>query len=96
MCLRTSYAKHFLKWLQAFVSVNLSLFEFFLLINTGISYRISLHSISFCHVHVTQILKCILVVTGLGLGLGFRLGLGLDMVYPINFELAKTVEWFGG
>ena len=27
---------------------------------------------------------------------GFGLGLGLDMVYRINFELAKTVEWFGG
>ena len=33
---------------------------------------------------------------GLGLGLGFVLGLGLDMVYQIKFELAKTVEWFGG
>eukprot|EP00116_Pleurobrachia_bachei_P006605 sb/3466867/ len=29
-----------------------------------------------------------------GLGLGF--GLGLEMVYRINFELAKTVEWFDG
>ena len=33
---------------------------------------------------------------GLGLGLGFGLGLGLDISYQINFELAKTVEWFGG
>ena len=32
----------------------------------------------------------------LGLGLGFGLGLGLDMVYRINFELAKAVEWFDG
>ena len=33
---------------------------------------------------------------GLGLGLGFGLGLGLDIPYQINFESAKTVEWFGG
>ena len=33
---------------------------------------------------------------GLGLGLGFGLGLGLDISYQINFDLAKTVEWFGG
>ena len=28
--------------------------------------------------------------------LGLGLGLGLDIPYQINFELAKTVEWFGG
>eukprot|EP00116_Pleurobrachia_bachei_P018072 sb/3478334/ len=44
--------------------------------------------------HCAPMLKNVFRVrarVGLGLGLGFGLELGLDMVYPINFELAKTL-----